>query len=424
MPNYYSRVLNICLPLIIGYSAASGQVKKGEYSLTVKIEGPPVEKIYFSTMDENFTVISPMDSLSPSNGQFTLKGKGRLPVLFNFFSPDITWREKIIILADEGETRIRVHTRDWDWYQVTGSPATEAYFNFEKEYERAIALFNRNSATLRIPGFYRDTVEGKIKLHIKETYNCYLLKTDTVKRADSVSYSLAGRTTDYGTIITEDKIEMPTGDYIIKRYGDSAESNVLKVVYKHLALNKNTVVGALIAYEHFTFWHDVSKADSVYHILSASAQNTLFGKSLKNYIDLYTFKKKIDFSFRDLTGKKIRLSSLKSQFILVHFWASWCGNCQPQNKQLAKLYQKTSREQLEFINVSFDESRSAWMQGIKTEGLPGFHTSEVRGFDNPIGKLFKVGAVPSTFLLDNHGNILLINPYQVSAIEDKINAIL
>src|SRR5258708_15073551 len=198
MQNYYSVVLNISLPLIIGYSAASGQVKKGEYTLTVKIEGPTVEKIYFSTMDENFTVISRIDSLSPCNGKFTLKGKGRLPVLFNFFSPDITWREKIIILADEGETRIRVHTRDWDWYQVTGSPATEAYFNFEKEYERAIALFNRNSATLRIHAFYRDTFEGKSTLHIKETNTSYLLKTITANRADSVSYSLAGRTTDYG----------------------------------------------------------------------------------------------------------------------------------------------------------------------------------------------------------------------------------
>src|SRR5258708_12072357 len=176
-------------------------------------------------MDENFTVISPMDSLSPSNGQFTLKGKGRLSALYTFFSPDIAWREKIIMLADEGESRTGVDTRDWDWYQVTGSPATEAYFNFEKEYERAIALFNRNSATLRIPGFYRDTVEGKIKLHIKETYNCYLLKTDTVKRADSVSYSLAGRTTHYGTKITEAKINMPTADSTINSYTTPTKSN-------------------------------------------------------------------------------------------------------------------------------------------------------------------------------------------------------
>jgi len=400
---------------------ASGQGGKSEFLIEGRLEGNVVSKLTIAQLDDSFNPVSHSD-IQLVNGKFTVRGKAEHPRLFYFYSPDITWQQKIIVLVYPGETNVHINTADWSKYQVSGSPGTKAYFNFSKEYEQAHSLFTKSNETIKFPKIVWDTVDGKKNAKITETYNCYLLKTDTVEESAIASHSLLGKVTDYGTVTIENKEKRATGDYIFRHYGDSTEVHMNKVVYNHLELNKNTEVGAIIAFQHFVTHHFTHDADSAYNILSSNAQNTFYGKSLKNYIELHRFQKKIDFSFMDITGKQVRLSSLKSQFILVHFWAAWCENCRPQNKELAALYNRTGRDQLEFVNISYDQTRTGWEAAIKTDSLPGYHTSELRGFDNAIGRMFNVRELPSAFLLDNKGNVLLINPDFVSYIENKIHS--
>ena len=410
--------LLLCLSSITTY----GQAGEGKYILHVTIEGSPVNKVYGGTMNDHLT-LSRLDSICPQNGQFSLQGSGQTPTIFNLFVPDIAVQEKILVLADSGKTDVHFNTADWSRYQVTGSPRTLAYFNFEKEYETAEAIKTRNALAIRLPKFRRDTVEGKATIGIVETFSCYLLKTDTVGKEKIASYqSLLGQDKGYGQITFQNREVTPAGDLIMHYYGDSSELHLNKVMYKHLMLNRDNYVGALIAYQHFADSHYRKEADSAYGLLTPGARNTRFGESLKTYIDLNTFWKAADFSFTDIKGRRIQLSSLKSRYVLVHFWASWCGNCRPPNKLLADLYRRTSREQLEYVNISLDLSKADWKKAIKTDGLPGYHTSELNGFDNSIAGMYNVRAVPSSFLLDNKGNILLINPDMVSYIEQKIQS--
>ncbi|MCR8557202.1 AhpC/TSA family protein [Mucilaginibacter sp. BJC16-A38] len=417
MANYITKSFIVLFCMV--YISAFGQVKKREFLISGSIECAGDITLYISQFDASFNPTH-RDSIQTKNGKFTYQVKADHPALMYIYSPKIVFQEKIIFLVSQRETKIHINTNDWDAFFVSGSAQTNAYFNFVKQYEHALFLFNVNSRTIRLPKFKRDTVDGKAKLRVIPTYNCYLLKTDTFKVSDTTKHQLSGKMMDYGRIACELEEEISPGYYVIKRYGDSAETYWNKIIYRHLALNKNSEAGAIIAYEHFADRKPYKEAMAAYQMLSAYSQNTLYGKSLKRYIDLNTIKKKIDFVFPDQTGKLISLSSLSSRYILVHFWASWCGPCRPANKQLVTLYQKYNRDQLEYVNISFDQNKADWQKAIKTDSLPGYHTSQLKGFDNDNGRLFNVRSLPSSFLLDSDRNIILINPYDVSYIEDKL----
>ena len=273
------------------------------------------------------------------------------------------------------------------------------------------------------PKFRNDTVEGKPVTRVIPTFNCYLLKTDTVEKERIPSYSnLLGQERDNGRINFQNAQTTATGDLIINYYGDSSYLHLNRVAYKYLMLNRDNNIGALVAYQHFVHSYYTKEVDSAYDLLSMEVRNSRFGKSLEKYIGLNSSRKAVDFSFTDITGKRVRLSDLKSEYILVHFWASWCGSCRPPNKELADLYRRTGRDRLEIINISLDNSRADWQKAIKTDGLPGYHSSELNGFGNTIAGKYNVRAVPSSYLLDSKGDILLINPGQVSFIENTIQS--
>jgi thiol-disulfide isomerase/thioredoxin len=385
------KLIVCCLILLISCST-QGQ----NATVNIVIEGTTAGKIYCSRMSDELTV-QEQDSLQPVNGRLTLRAKGPFPVVYNFFSMDFALNKTIIVLADTGTTTVHIHTTDWGRYRVTGNPAALAWLDFEKEYEEAESIRNRNAAALPILRPVPDTVNGKPTFKLVETLGCYLLKVDTVNKEDTLAWSSRGKEMDYGFVAMENNIHLPSGKVAILHYGDSSYTHVNRVAYKYLLLNKDSEVGALIAYRHFADRNYTSEVAAAWQQLGPAAQNSRFGLSLKNYITLHTLRKAGDFTFRDLTGREMKLSSLKSRYVLVHFWASWCVNCRPENKALASLYQQTTRDQLEYVNISLDVSKADWTKAIKQDGLPGWHTSDLKGFDTPPPACLKCTPYPPPF---------------------------
>ncbi len=399
----------ICLLLCACSLATSAQLQKGGCILRGQLEGAEDLTLYLLPMDASLNVQLPGDSVRTRNGTFSFHEKANGPGVYQIYSPALSLPETMIVLLEPGVTQIHIDAHNWNKFQVSGSPRTNAYFAFMKEYAYAFYVFNEGWAHTKFPRFRKDTVDGKIKRTIVETYNCYLLKTDTTRRTDT-PVSVAGRSMDYGLVTFENRDTTPAGDWIISRYGDTTELHMNRVVRKYLGINRNSEVGAIIAYQHFTIRNLREGADTAYHFLSPSARNSFYGKSLEDYIAVSKLSLKADFSFTDISGGKTRFSSLKSKYIYVHFWASWCGSCRPANKDLAAVYNKYDRTTLEFVNISYDMTRAAWEKAIRMDSLPGLHTSQLKGFDNPIGRLFHVRALPAGFLLDGQRNIVSINP--------------
>jgi len=114
-----------------------------------------------------------------------------------------------------------------------------------------------------------------------------------------------------------------------------------------------------------------------------------------------------DFEITDPSGKKIKLSDLRGRMVLLDFWASWCLPCRMANPELVDLYHRYNEYGFEIFSISLDTKKEAWEKAIRNDGLVWpFHGSDLKGWDNSIGKLYNVEAIPATFLIDENGLVL------------------
>lgn len=127
-----------------------------------------------------------------------------------------------------------------------------------------------------------------------------------------------------------------------------------------------------------------------------------------------------DFTLTDLQGKNFSLSSLRGNYVLIDFWASWCGPCRQENPNVVATYKKYKNKSFKIIGVSLDRSEEPWKEAIKTDGLIWSHVWDKAG---QVAGEYAVEGIPSTFLLDKEGRIIAKN-LRGDALENKLKEVL
>ena len=116
-----------------------------------------------------------------------------------------------------------------------------------------------------------------------------------------------------------------------------------------------------------------------------------------------------DITLNDPDGKPVSLSSLKGKYVLLDFWASWCGPCRQENPNLLKAYEDYKGKNFTILSVSMDKARDAWVQAVQQDHLPWTQVSDLKAFDSPAAQEYKVSAIPSNFLINPSGKIIATN---------------
>jgi peroxiredoxin len=116
-----------------------------------------------------------------------------------------------------------------------------------------------------------------------------------------------------------------------------------------------------------------------------------------------------DFTMADTDGKQVSLSSYNGKYVLLDFWASWCGPCRGENPNVVANFNKYKNKNFTVLGISLDEDKAAWFAAIKKDNLTWTHVSDLKGWSNAVAKLYGVESIPFNVLLDPTGKIIAMD---------------
>lgn len=124
-----------------------------------------------------------------------------------------------------------------------------------------------------------------------------------------------------------------------------------------------------------------------------------------------------DFVQLDTLSNPVKLSDYRGKYLLIDFWAAWCGPCRKENPHLVEAHKRFGPKGFDILGISLDKSRARWLKAIQDDGLTWTQVSDLKGFDNAVAKQLFIHAIPDNFLLDPEGVIVARNLRGTEVIE-------
>ncbi|SFS85889.1 TlpA disulfide reductase family protein [Mucilaginibacter polytrichastri] len=157
---------------------------------------------------------------------------------------------------------------------------------------------------------------------------------------------------------------------------------------------------------------DVDKIEPLYNKLSPNIRNSRealeFGKLIAMAKVTAVGTMAPDFTQNDTNDQPVKLSDFRGKYVLLDFWASWCGPCRAENPNVVKAYHQFKAKNFTVLSVSLDQpgKKDAWLAAIKADGLEWTQVSDLKFWNNAAAKQYGIRAIPQNFLIDPTGKII------------------
>lgn len=197
---------------------------------------------------------------------------------------------------------------------------------------------------------------------------------------------------------------------------DSLDEVKKDAVYGRLLRTQPESPLALYALQSFAGWDmDPDKVEPLYNALPAATREYPSAVQLKAQLDIAKLtgigRMAPDFTQNDTLDKPVSLSSFRGQYLLVDFWASWCGPCRQENPNVVKVFQRYKDRNFHVLGVSLDRAgqKEKWLKAIHDDHLTWTQVSDLKFWDNAVAKQYGIRAIPQNLLIDPQGKIIAKN---------------
>jgi peroxiredoxin len=217
---------------------------------------------------------------------------------------------------------------------------------------------------------------------------------------------------EYYSASNEKKNSKEFNEDIEKRY-DAIDNEIKEVNKNYILNNPNSFISLEILKNLGGPAPEVEKLEPLFDGLSEQIRKSASGKDFAAVIaklkQVTVGAQAPDFMQSDTLSKPVKLSDFKGKYVLLDFWASWCGPCRGENPNVVTAYKKFHEKGFEIVQVSLDTKKDAWLNAIHKDGLTWTHVSDLNGWKNDAAVLYGINSIPSNFLLDKNGKIIARN---------------
>ena len=337
-----------------------------DFKLSASSDISDGEMVYLVQYKENIPVLK--DSASVVKGNFTFSDSILVPEMHYIFFKNI--KGNIPVILEPGNINITVYKDSLRSTKINGTKSND---DFKTYIDESSSLINE-----------LNNIQNEINYNI--ALNDSLLTDDLEKQFINMRKKL----TEYEFDFMKNK----------------NDSYISALILQRMVFERSI---------------DYDKADSIMNTfdesLSLTSPFTAVEKIIENYklsnteapiVGSYAPK----FSGPGIDGEVISLDGIKSKYILIDFWASWCAPCRVENPGLAELLNVYSSDDFSILGVSLDMNLESWKKAIETDGIQSWvHISNLKYFNDPIAKLYDISkeGIPSSFLLNPERKIIARN---------------